>query len=243
MRNSKRLPDGRPTTAEWPVRIWTENEIPAPYGEPVRSRIGNAFSEYHMVYAPKRRTDEKSFAYLFGYGKDEIFYFRETEKGLCCTSLLRKEIVKVRTRRELLNAAIILEYMPETGTEEPKTLEFPYVPSVYYLYDPFLNWTLGISRDFVPAAAEQEHPRPERLYRESCAMYNYSLAAYRLGDGFSDYQYESRTYRHRWMPWKTELEEWLKVSMARGVFALHSRGYLTECSYRIAGGQDEARTR
>ena len=80
---------------------------------------------------------------------------------------------------------------------------------------------LGLEREFVPALAEQEHPRPEKLYQESPVMYNYVLAAYRLGDCIGDYKYTSEQHRHKWMPWKKVLEEWLEVPMSRGTFTLH----------------------
>lgn len=228
MPNRANLPDGRPTTAEWPVKVWSMDEIPQPFKEQVCEWIKKDFSKYMFVYSPRRRTDKTSYSYLYGYGEDKIFYFRE-EQGEQ-RDIGRQQISEVSTSRELLNAKIILRY--QEGKEE-KNLEFPYVPSVYYLYDPFLNWLLGLDRDFMPSLAEQKNPRPEKLYHESLAMYNYSLAAYRLGDGFEDYHYESELRRKKWMPWKKELEEWLSIPMERGEFRLHSRGYLTECTYRI----------
>ena len=77
----------------------------------------------------------------------------------------------------MLNAKIIVKYKADLQDRELETMEFPYIPSVYYLYDPFLNWMLGLDQEFVPALAEQEHPRPEKLYKESPVMYNYVLAA------------------------------------------------------------------
>ena len=232
--------DGRPTMSEWPVRIWSLEEVPRQYETKVRDWLTGDFSEYDFVYAPKRRTNAKSFDYLFGYGNDKIVYIRknpaaaskalESEAALQIVEIQKSQVVEALTERELLNAKIILHYHEKQGIKE---LQFPYVPSVYYLYDPFLNWILGIEKEFAPFVAEREHPRPEKLYRESLAMFNYSLGAYRLGSGFSDYQYESKHHRSKWMPWKKIVEEWLKIQMERGVFELHSFGYLTECVYHI----------
>lgn len=244
----EQMPDGHPTLAEWPVRIWDIREIPQLFAEQAKAWMKDDFSAYDFVCAPKRRTSPNSYMYLFGYGKDRILYLKECrspEKGkeqgrIEKAELCREQVTEAATERELLNAKIILHYQ-ESG--ENKTLEFPYVPSAYYLYDPFLNWVLGLEKDFNPALAEREHPRPEKLYKESLAMFNYSLGAYRLGEGFERYQYRFQVHRHKWMPWKKILEEWLEVPMERGEFGLHSFGYLTECTYRKRKmeGRDDTR--
>lgn len=240
MLNRGQLPDGRPTLAEWQVKIWDMTEIPQLFAEQACSWIKDDFSEYELVYSPRRRTNPDSFAYLYGYGKDRILFLREEvqddakggsgREAVSRIELSRQQITEVRTTRELLNAEIILLY--QEG-EERKKLALPYVPSTYYLYDPFLNWVLGLEKDFMPSAAARENPRPQKLYHESLAMFNYSLGAYRLGNGFRDYTYRSEWHRRKWMPWKKTPEEWLEISMERGEFELHSVGYLTECFYRL----------
>lgn len=232
MLNKTQLPDGSPTISEWPVRIWKIEEVPRQYAPAVHMWLKAPFSEYDFVYAPKRKTNAETFEYLFGYGNDTIVFLRRSSAGavLHPVEIDRQQITEVETERELLNAKMILHYREN---DAGKTLELPYIPSVYYLYDPFLNWLLGLEKGFMPGLAEQEHPRPQKLYRESLAMFNYSLNAYRLGSGFEQYQYESRQHRCKWMPWKKISEEWLKVSMERGRFELHSYGYLTQCAYCI----------
>lgn len=237
MLHKNHLPDGKPTMYEWPVRIWDMGEIPPQFVEAVRLWMQEPFEAYHFVYAPRRRTNPESYAYLFGYGSDTVLFLRggtEADGGsggiLRKTEISRQQITDVFTGRELLNAEIVIHYR-EMGAH--RQLAFPYVPSVYYLYDPFLNWLLGIDREFLPALAERDNPRPDKLYRESLAMYNYSLGAYRLGNGFQEYQYRLKQHRCKWMPWKKTLEEWLEIAMERGQFWLHSYGYLTECNYHI----------
>lgn len=223
--------DHRPTMSEWPVRVWSEEEFPAQYAAQALEWCGGAFADYDFVYATKRRTSEVSFDYLFGYGKDR-FLFLQAENGEgWALELRREQITGVLTRRELLEAAVILRYQ-EDGEEE-RELCLPYVPSVYYLYDPFLNWALGLDKGFVPAVAEQEYPRPKKLYHESLAMFNYSLGAYRLGNAFREYEYTSVVHRSTWMPWKKTVEEWLTIPMERGTFEAHHFRYLTECVYHI----------
>lgn len=223
--------DKRPTIAEWPVRIWAMEEIPKVFEIEARKSMKGTFAQYHMVYSPIRRTAPDSFEYMFGYGEEEIFYLKNEKNEVRRTVLKCSQIEEIYTERELLNAKIIVKYKADLQDRELQTLEFPYIPSVYYLYDPFLNWMLGLEREFVPALAEREHPRPEKLYKESPVMYNYVLAAYRLGDRIEDYKYTSEQHRHKWMPWKKVLEEWLEVPMSRGTFTLHSLEYLTECGY------------
>lgn len=220
--------DGRPTMSEWPVRIWEQGEIKPQFAEAVRLWMKEPFASYEFVYAPKRATNPASFTYMFGYGRDKIFFMREGSK--LPIEIEKRQVVSVSTKRELLNAEIIVNYREK---EEEKTLGFPYIPSVYYLYDPFLNWLLGLDKNFMPMLAEKENPRPRKLYEESLAMYNYSIGAYRLGDKFLEYTYEFKQRRCKWMPWKKELEEWLEIPMERGVFRLHTAGYLTECDYRL----------
>lgn len=228
--------DGRPTVSEWPVRIWSAEEIPEQYAEAVNAWIKGAFSDYQFVHAPKRRTSQQSYAYVFGYGKDRILFLRESETGgeaaIRKEEILRQQIAAVSVERELLKIKIILHYHDAEGQ---KGLEFPYVPSVYYLYDPFLNWILGREKEFMPGVAEREHPRPRKLYHDSLAMFNFSLEAYRLGDGFDDYCYESKVHRRKWLPGKKTLEEWLEVSMERGKFELHSLGYFRKWTYYLSG--------
>lgn len=228
--------DGRPTVSEWPVRIWSAEEIPEQYAEAVNAWIKGAFSDYQFVHAPKRRTSQQSYAYVFGYGKDRILFLRESETGgeaaIRKEEILRQQIAAVSVERELLKIKIILHYHDAEGQ---KGLEFPYVPSVYYLYDPFLNWILGREKEFMPGVAEREHPRPRKLYHESLAMFNFSLEAYRLGDGFDDYCYESKVHRRKWLPGKKTLEEWLEIPMEYGKFELHSLGYFRKWTYYLSG--------
>lgn len=220
--------DKQPTMREWPVRIWEESEIKPYFAEAVRKWLKGTFDSYEFVYAPKRSTNPDSYVYMFGYGNDEVFYMRKEMNAPITFS--KEQVISVSTERELLNAGILVNYQ---DGESQKKLEFPYVPSVYYLYDPFLNWLLGLEKDFTPMLAEKENPRPDRLYNESLVMYNYSIGAYRLGDKFTDYSYNARQYRCKWMPWKKDMEEWLEIPMERGTFKLHTIRYLTECSYEI----------
>ena len=44
--------DGRPTMSEWPVRIWSLEEVPRQYETKVRDWLTGDFSEYDFVYAP-----------------------------------------------------------------------------------------------------------------------------------------------------------------------------------------------
>lgn len=224
--------DGRPTTAEWPVRIWNEWEIPTEFRKQVMGWIQGAFSESDFVFAPSRRRVQDSFTYLFGYEGERLIYLRKTELGIQNVQLERSQIIEVYTQKELLNALLRITYRTD---EMQHTIFLPYIPSTYYLYDPFLNWLLGRSKDFLPSEAEQKHPRPAKLYKESLTMYNYSLAAYRLGDRFETYAYRFEKRRRPWMPWRVFLEEWLEIPMDKGTFELHNFGYLTEYTYRIGG--------
>lgn len=222
--------DNRPTMAEWPVRIWSREEIPAEYKEIVENWMKKDFSDYQFIFSPKRQSSDQSFEYLFGYGENEILYLKGTEAGIVKSVVERGEIRSVKTFRELLKAEITINYEKK---EQAEQLAFPYVPSTYYLYDPFLNWLLGIEREFNTVMAERQHPRPQKLYDESLVMYNYSLHAYRLGDGFVDYTYRCEKYRPKWTPWKVLKKEWLEVPMERGDFRLYSFEYVTECVYLL----------
>ncbi len=232
MSDAKLILDKRPTMAEWPVRIWERSEIAAVFDEQVSEWTGQDFAKYQFVYAPKRRTDAHSFSYLFGYGNHTVFYMRESDDHVIVQAekINRDHITSVTMKRELLHTEMLVHYQEN---EEEKELYFPYVPAVYYLYDPFLNWMLKLPTNFTPALAERHSPRPQKLYGDSLVMYNYSLGAYRLGNGFSDYSYRSVQQRSKWMPWKKDLEEWLEVSMERGMFRLHTFRYIMECTYGI----------
>ena len=230
MSSNNKIIDKRPTMAEWPIRIWNISEFPESFKEPALAWIQGSFDQYIFVYSPRRRTVKNSFSYLFGYGKDAILFLRKTEEQITSVSLERSQITRIDTRRELLNAELMITYEKNKASH---TLTLPYVPSVYYLYDPFLNWMLFLEKDFSPALAEREYPRPDRLYQESLVMFNYSLNAYRMGNSFTEYSYSSKARRSLWMPWKKDLEEWLEIPMERGTFRLHSFKYLTECSYLL----------
>lgn len=219
--------DNRPTIAEWPVKIWSLEEFPARWREIANNWMNGNFEEYHFVSSPKRKTNSKSYEYLFGYGKEHILYIKETGEIF---EIEKSQIYNVIVRKELLNVVLTIYYNQD---QQEKQLEFPYVASTYYLYDPFLNWILGKELDFVPAVAERKNPRPTGLYEESLAMFNYSLGAYRLGNGFDEYKYDKKMHRHRIFPWKKTLEEWLEVPMEYGVFKLHSMKYVTEFTYQL----------
>ncbi len=228
MKLTNKTIDKRPTMAEWPIRIWNISEFPDLFKKEALSWMQGPFDKYIFIYAPKRRTSRQSFPYLFGYGKDSILFLRETDDRVVSVTFARPQITRIDTRRELLNAELIITYEENKASH---TLQMPYVPSVYYLYDPFLDWMLGLEKGFSPALAERAHPRPDRLYHESLAMFNYSLNAYRLGTSFTEYAYSSKVRRNRWMPWKKDLEEWLEIPLEHGTFRLHSFKYLTECTY------------
>ena len=156
-------PDPRPTMADWPKRIWTEEEFPDEYRAYVLSWMKRDFSEYSFVFAPGRSTCKTSCSYLFGYGEDDLLYLMQDESGIQMITLKRGDITAVKTFLELLNAKITLFYQSE-GAQ--KQIEFPYVPSTYYLYDPFLNWLLGLDKDFLPSVAESQHPRPQNYMKK-----------------------------------------------------------------------------
>ncbi len=220
--------DNRSTVMEWPIQVKSIEEIPEEFREKVLELSGGSFSDYEIISAPVRKTAPDSFAYVFGYGREKILYVRKLQEEIVGICILKEEICKIAVSRELLNEVLTLHYR---SREEAKALDFPHVASVYYLYDPFLNWLLGREKDFLPQLAEKTYPRPERLYRESLVMYNFSLSAYRFGDGFDSYEYTAKKYRKRWTPWKTYLEEWLEIPMKQGRFWLHSKEYLTEYAY------------
>ena len=221
-------PDPRPTMADWPKRIWTVGEFPDEYKAYVLGWMKRDFSEYNFVFDPGRSGYKTSYSYLFGYGEDDLLYLMQIESGIRMITLKRGDITAVNTFLELLNAKITVSYCSE---DAEKQIEFPYVPSTYYLYDPFLNWLLGIDREFLPSVAERYNPRPRKLYEESLVMFNFSLHAYRLGNGFEDYRYRYEIHRPKWAPWKKKLEEWLEVPMERGLFRLYHFVYKTECEY------------
>lgn len=220
--------DSRPTMAEWPKRIWSAEEFPDEYKSYVLGWMKKDFSDYRFVFAPERSSCKTSFPYLFGYGEDDLLYLMQEKSGIRMIALKQGDITAVNTLLELLNAKITVSYR---SCDAENQIEFPYVPSTYYLYDPFLNWLLGLDKDFHPAVVERRHPRPQKLYEESLVMFNFSLNAYRLGNGFEDYSYRSEIHRPKWAPWKKNLEEWLDVPMERGRFQLHQFGYKTECAY------------
>lgn len=220
-----------PTLAEWPVRIWEPEDFPRCFVNEALEWMQGSFKKYDFVFAPVRYLVKGSFSYLLGYGMDEILFLKEISHGISKEVIRREQVVQVQTVRELSNAEFLITY-EEQGSE--KTLTMPYVSSVYYLFDPFLNWILGQRKDFSPLTIEVDFPRPEALYHESLAAYNYSLGAYRLGSGFQDYSYIAKPRHIKWMPWKKELEEWLEVSMERGIFRLHLWQYLMECTYSLS---------
>lgn len=222
--------DNRPTIAEWPVRIWEQEEIPPEYREYVEQWIQDTFKSYIFVFSPKRRTALNSFEYIFGYGKDEVLYLRLRGQDMQKLPFKRKNITSIQTSRELLNAEILVTYFEN---RQERQCAFPYVPSTYYLYDPFLNWLLKLPQDFDLVQEERRHPRPDKLYHESLPMYNYSLAAYRLGEGFENYTYRFEVQRRKWMPWRKFREEWLEIPMEKGVFRLYSADYLTQYTYNM----------
>ena len=221
-------PASRPTMADWPKRIWTVDEFPDEYKAYVLGWMKRDFSEYSFVFAPGSDTCKTSYSYLFGYGEDELLYLMQEECGIQMITLKLSDITAVKTFLELLNAKITISYQSE---DAEKQIAFRYVPSTYYLYDPFLNWLLGLEKDFFPSVAESHYPRPQKLYEESLVMFNFSLHAYRLGNGFEDYRYRYEIHRPKWAPWKKKPEEWLEVPMERGLFRLYHFGYKTEVEY------------
>ena len=138
----------------------------------------------------------------------------------------RYNVFEVIMTKELLAAEVIIKY-------DQGELAFSYVSSSYYLYDPFLNWIMDLRKDFLPSLVERDNPRPRSLYHDSLTMFNYSLAAYRLGNKFKKYDYSFQIRRKKCRPWKSSIEEWLYVEMERGTFHIHSFEYLTECTYKL----------
>ena len=75
------MPDGRPTMSEWPVRVWAEKELKEEFRIQARKWIKGEFEEYRFVYAPERKTAKNSYAYVFGYGKEEVLFLKKSEDG------------------------------------------------------------------------------------------------------------------------------------------------------------------
>lgn len=228
----RKIVDKRPTMAEWPIKIWSVDEIPEVFRKDIESFLDESFNEYKMVYSPVRSTAPNSFEYLFAYGKGELFYWRNYEGKIKCVHFQKEQIVQVNTKCELLDANISVKYRKEKLSEETTTLDFPYISTVYYHFDPFLNWLLNLQENFNPLL-EDKYPRLEELKKKSLVMYNYAQRAYRLGNVIETYQYEYKEHRKKWLAWKKSLEEWLEIPMSKGVFKLHNFGYLTECEYNL----------
>ncbi len=212
--------------ADWPVEIHEINEVPKVYQEAVWKYINDDFSGYIIIFAPACQMIKSSSDYLLAYGKKRIFYFYQEFNKVKLIFIKQEEIHEIMTRKELLDAEIIIKY-------KKGELVLPYVASSYYLYDPFLNWLVGLDKEFSLILAERENPRPRELYHDSLTMFNYSLAAYRLGKNFKEYNYKFERHRKKWMPWKSTLEEWLDIMMEQGAFHLHSLEYLIECTYKL----------
>lgn len=214
------------TVADLPIEIYEIKQIPQVYQDRVLNCLKGNLKDYTIIFAPACRMIKDCRDYLFAYGQDEVFFFYPELDQIKDVLIKRKSIFEVATRKELLDAEIIIKH-PDNK------IVLPYVPSSYYLYDPFLNWLIGLDKDFSPVLVERENPRPRELYHDSLTMFNYSLAAYRLGKSFKEYNYDFERKRKKWMPWKSTLEEWLVIAMERGTFHLHSFGYLTECTYKL----------
>lgn len=225
---------------EWPMKIWNVKEIPIAFREPVLKWMEKDFSEYEFVYVPRQQAKADSRAYLFGYGDNKILYLKERverggrketeKKQIEKIEFERKNVKEIMTSKELLLAKMVL--FIEDGNEQ-SMLEFPYNAATYFLYNPFLNWILGLSKDFSLAMVEGRNPRPASLYGESEIMYNYALDAYRLGDGFQNYTYKVEVHDCKGGEAGRMQKEWLKIYMERGEFEVYRFGYLTECRYRI----------
>lgn len=238
--NSMMMKNSLSAIADSPVKIWNLYEIPGMFREQARRWMESDISNYEFVYVPRQYTNPDSFACLYGYGEDKLLYLKEhihkfgkrggEETLIEQIEIDRCQIHKVLVFQELLDTRFIIFYQEKN---EQHALELPYNSSAHYLYNPLLNWILGLERDFDTGLAERKNPRPQELCRESLAMYNYSLNAYRLGEGFQKYTYKSKPYSPAGKGLKEQLEEWLSIPMERGKFEAYRFGYRTECRYFI----------
>ena len=226
MNNTERNTGDQHTITDWPIEIQNINDIPSDFQKQVLTAFGDNVFDYILVYAPACSMIKESLAYLFAYGNNRIFYFYKEKDSIKKTIVEQNDIFEVITIKELLNTKIIIKY-------KYGELVFPYVSSSYYLYEPFLNWSLGLKKDFLPSSIERNNPRPRSLYQDSLTMFNYSLAAYRLGNKIKKYDYNFQKCKKKWMPWKSSMEEWLDVEMERGTFHIYSFEYLTKCTYKL----------
>lgn len=226
MNNTERNTSDQHMITDWPIEMQNVNDIPKDYQEKVLTALNDNIFDYVLIFAPACLMVKESFDYLFAYGNNRIFYFYKEKNIIKQIIVERNNIFEIIMRKELLDAEMIIKY-------DQGELVLPYVSSSYYLYDPFLNWIIGLKKDFLPSLVERDNPRPRSLYHDSLTMFNYSLAAYRLGNKFKKYDYSFQKLRKKWMPWKSSIEEWLDVKMEKGTFHIHSFEYLTECTYKL----------
>lgn len=166
--------DSRPTADDFPHRIWAEEEIPEAY----RPFLTADRPFENMIFSPKPPYARDAHEYLLSWTEKDLLYL-EKQRGQSIRSvqIVQEQVCAVLVSEDLLKG----EYQIfSEGSSEP--LRFRFNRSRNELYQAVLPVLLGVQ----PA---KNGVRPQTLYTSEYALFNYSTAAFRLGEKIKPWQW------------------------------------------------------
>lgn len=189
--------DPRPTAADFPRRIWGEEEIPTEYAPFWESYTAKGIEFGQLLFVPKPPYKSQLREYMLGrFGESLLYLEKQEDNRVKKYRIDRKEVCCLCSSENLLKGELCIYWKQE---DEIRKILICFNRSRKELFEPFLDWVTGTSKSPSPRELMKETSYTENLKSDHLVLYNYSEAAYRLG--------ASRGYWKWWRlgnvkPWK-----------------------------------------
>lgn len=176
------ITDGKPTLSNWPVRIWDKSEIKPEYIPFLNDLFLEGLELQHLIFVP-------SFSYTCEYmlaiipGKIRII--SKSKSGyITAETILKEQILYITHVIELLYSRIDFHWY---DGQNHRCSSVAFNRTTLDLFLPAVHTLLGLPYNFDCNEAESKCKRPDRLFNEDYALYQYSVNAYRMGEQINSY--------------------------------------------------------
>ena len=221
------LPDGRPTLASWPKRIYDWKELPGPFRPALEAWRAQGLPPGNVTYIPRVGQYPGGEERATAWRGEEVLLLTARQGGTDQVLIRPGEVVRTRYTVQLLRcgAEVVLDRpggAVRTGFFYNKTKEDQLFPVLALL--------LGQPPDLRPRQTHPETAELAQLREDSFAMYHTAKLCYRFGDTIGAQLWlRGRSYGLQRL--RKQRPEWFLALMDRGAVAIHTDFYGSETTY------------
>lgn len=174
--------DGKPTLSSWPVRIWDKSEIKPEYMPFLDDLFENGLELEHLIFVPAFLYTHE---YMMAVTEGQVRIISKGKTGeLTCETVKAGQLLYIKHVIELLYSRIDFYWF---DGQKLHCSSAAFNRTTLDLFLPAIHTLLGLPFNFSCDEAESRENRPDKLFSEDYALYQYSINAYRMGDRLKTY--------------------------------------------------------